>query len=105
MTDDVPQTPIEGSSYIAATGYDASRQVLAVTFANGDVWQYAEVPADLVERFHGATSKGAFYATDIKGRFPALKLTGRCASCGARGRIGRRCDDCGTTTIEREARP
>src|SRR3990167_11311693 len=97
----IPQEPV-ASSNLSAVGYDSQRQVLACTFKSGDVWHYGSVPADLAEQLFEAESKGTFYSAHIKGKFPAEKMTGFCAKCGDKGRVGARCEDCGTALYLRE---
>lgn len=91
----IPQEPVR-SSNLASIGYDAEKQILAVTFKSGDLWHYAGVPLALAIELGGAPSKGTFYSTHIKGKFSAEKLTGRCPKCGDKGRIDTTCTDCGT---------
>lgn len=100
----IPQQPVE-SSHIGALGYDVERSVLAVTFKDGHVWHYADIPFELAERFHDSESKGRFYTQQIRGKFPAEKMTGHCPQCGELGRIGERCTDCGTADVEADPRP
>lgn len=100
----IPQEPVT-SSNISARGYDLERNVLAITFKSGDVWHYGSVPAQLAEDFFSAASAGRFYVANIKGKFPAEKMTGPCPKCGDTGVIGIRCTDCGCADYEKEQRP
>ena len=84
------------SSNIAAVGYDADSQTLAVEFKHGHVYHHLGVPASVVDDFDQAESKGRFYAANIKGKFKSEMMTGVCPSCGDTGWIGRECVDCGT---------
>lgn len=62
------------SSQIAAFGYDPSTQVLAIQFPGrgvkpGDVYHYADVPAQVFADMQAAESKGKFFGSVIRGRF------------------------------------
>lgn len=57
------------SSNISAYGYSPETKVLRVSFANGGSYDYAGVPADVVEEFVKAQSKGGFLAKNIRGKF------------------------------------
>jgi hypothetical protein len=104
MTYIIPQEPCASSS-IKSRGYDLTREVLAITFTNGDVWHYGSIPDHLAEEFFQAESTGRFYAQRIKGKFPAEKMTGPCPKCGDTGLVGLRCTDCGCADYEKEPRP
>ncbi|HMP73971.1 MAG TPA: KTSC domain-containing protein [Kiritimatiellia bacterium] len=62
-----------GSSAIDAVSYNADEQVLSIAFPGGDIYDYANVPADLFAEFMSAQSKGGFFATRIKDRFEGVK--------------------------------
>lgn len=83
------------SSALIGYGYDAAREVLAVQFPKGPIWHYAQVSPDVAAEFGAATSKGQFFASTIKGRFPGRRVTGPCKSCKAEGYVGETCADCG----------
>lgn len=83
------------SSNLAAIGYDPEVLVLAVQFASGHIYHYANVPQDRWEALHAAPSKGQYYGREIKGRYGAEKITGTCV-CGDIGYLGETCEDCGT---------
>lgn len=100
----IPEIQVEGSSNIAAYGYDAEKRVLAIRFVSGDLWHYAGVSFELAEQLSIAESKGKFFYANLKGKFSAEKMTGSCPSCGAKGRVGTKCDACGTTDFEKDAR-
>jgi lysyl-tRNA synthetase class 2 len=100
----IPEITVENSSNIASFGYDVERKVLAIRFKSGDLWHYAGVEFALAEQLSEADSKGRFFYEHVKGKFSAEKMTGPCPRCGARGRIGTKCDDCGTAHFEKEER-
>ncbi|WP_411267567.1 KTSC domain-containing protein [Asticcacaulis sp. 201] len=62
------------SSNIAAIKYEDSLQILEVTFKNGGVYQYYDVPAQVSKDFENAPSKGVFLAGSIKGHYRYSKV-------------------------------
>jgi hypothetical protein len=67
------RTPVT-SSNISAIGYDEDSQILEVEFTNGAVYHYSPVPAGEYEGFMGADSKGRYLHSNIKNRYPFVKL-------------------------------
>lgn len=55
------------SSNIVAVGWEAGR--LEVEFAGGAVYFYEDVPEEKFKAFMACSSKGAFMAGEIKGRY------------------------------------
>lgn len=76
----IDQAPIV-SGNISAIGHDAARRVLAVMFTTGAVYHYVGVPASLHAELMQASSKGAFFARAIRGKFATVKLGGTCSIC------------------------
>jgi hypothetical protein len=62
------------SSNIASVGYEPTSQTLEVEFAGGAVYQYYNVPQSIYEEFVAAASKGRFFASQIKDRFPYARV-------------------------------
>jgi hypothetical protein len=62
------------SSNIVSVGYESSSQTLEVEFASGGVYQYYNVPQPTYEEFLAAASKGRFFASQIKDRFPYARV-------------------------------
>jgi lysyl-tRNA synthetase class 2 len=58
------------SSVIADIEYDADHARLTVTFTTGRIYDYYAVPADVVAAFQSAPSKGAYFNTHIRDRYP-----------------------------------
>ena len=58
-------TPVS-SSMIAAVGYDAEKQSLAVQFNNGRIYNYGGVPEAEYENLISAGSVGQYFAQNIK---------------------------------------
>lgn len=63
------RTPVD-SSNIVSVGHE---QTLEVEFAGG-VYRYDGVPADLHQQLMAAESKGQFFASAIKGKYPFTKV-------------------------------
>lgn len=57
------------SSTIGAVGYEKESSTLEVEFKTGAVYQYFDVPEPLYRRFMQASSKGKFFAAEIKAEF------------------------------------
>jgi hypothetical protein len=57
------------SSNIASIGYDASAQLLEVEFTSGDVYQYKDVPENVVSELLTAQSIGQFLNRRIKNAY------------------------------------
>jgi hypothetical protein len=86
---------VEGSTSIAALGYDAARSILAVQFLTGEIYHFAGVSTDTALALYGAESRGGYFHTSIRGRYWSERMTGPCPRCGASGWIGDLCTDCG----------
>ena len=57
------------SSQIAAIGYDAATQTLAIRFNKGEkVYHYADVPQKVFEGFSDG-SAGKYFASAVRGKF------------------------------------
>jgi len=50
--------------------YDAERAKLFVRFRDGDQYVYVGVPGEVHRSFIDAESKGAFFAREIRDRYP-----------------------------------
>ena len=57
------------SSVIRRFDYDEPQRRLRVTFVSGDVYDYDDVPAEVVAEFRGASSKGQFFGPNIRDRY------------------------------------
>jgi lysyl-tRNA synthetase class 2 len=62
------------SSVLANVTYDRRTRALEVRFVTGRTYRYADVPADLYERLLKAESKGRFFNSHIRDRYPAHEL-------------------------------
>ena len=54
--------------------YEDERQKLFVRFADGDEYVYVGVPGEVHRSFVESTSKGRFFADQIRDRFPYNRL-------------------------------
>jgi KTSC domain len=57
------------SSNIAALRYNEADQVMEVTFHNGGVYQYFDVPQHVWQGMLDASSKGSYLHANVKGAF------------------------------------
>jgi hypothetical protein len=57
------------SSNIAMVGYDEEQQILEITFRDGRVYHFLEVPPERVLSLLRAESKGRFFNAEIKPNF------------------------------------
>jgi lysyl-tRNA synthetase class 2 len=62
------------SSVIRTFDYDPATRALDVEFVSGRRYRYAAVPADVVEAFRRAFSKGQFFNSEIRDHFAAEEL-------------------------------
>ena len=62
------------SEAIRDISYDAERAKLFVRFRDGDQYVYVGVPGEVHRSFLDADSKGAFFAREIRDRYPYNKL-------------------------------
>jgi lysyl-tRNA synthetase class 2 len=63
------QLQLKDSSSIAAAEYDHDRRVLRLRFSPGAIYDYLDVPADVVREFLNAPSLGRFVNWRIKPRY------------------------------------
>ncbi len=67
---DIALTPVEGSSRIAAMGYDEDSKTLAIQFqGRGVTCHYSNVPVETFRTMQGAESKGKYFGAIIKDKF------------------------------------
>jgi len=63
------------SSVIKKYQYDADHARLTITFTTGRVYDYYAVPNDVHDAFRLAFSKGTFFNTKIRDKFPFKDVT------------------------------
>ena len=57
------------STTLESAGHDAQSALLELQFRNGAVYQYFLVPPNVYQDLLGASSKGAFFNRNIRGRY------------------------------------
>lgn len=62
------------SSMISGHHYDPATSKLTLSFPNGDVYEYDDVPMERAQILAGAASPGGFFAQRIRGQYPHRKL-------------------------------
>lgn len=62
------------SSVIRLYSYDEAARRLRIRFVSGAVYDYEEVPPDIVEGLASAGSKGQFFGANIRDRFPFRRV-------------------------------
>jgi hypothetical protein len=63
------------STAIRFIAYDEETERLSVTFVTGRRYVYERVPKDVFEDFLGASSRGAFFNTEIRDRYDYREIT------------------------------
>ncbi|MCK9919035.1 KTSC domain-containing protein [Microbacteriaceae bacterium K1510] len=63
------------SSVIAGFDYDADHATLTIVFVSGRIYRYFAVPAEVAAAFGKAPSKGTFFNTRIRDRYPFREIT------------------------------
>lgn len=62
------------SAAISDIDYDAERAKLLVRFASGERYVYVGVPGEVHRSFVDADSKGRFFQTQIRDRYPYNRM-------------------------------
>lgn len=65
------------SSMMKAIGYDESSKTLVIVFKSGKTYEYADVPAEVVQAFLASDSKGRFFHAEIDGSYDYRLQRGR----------------------------
>jgi hypothetical protein len=68
--------PVE-SKLLAAVAYAAPPRILYLRFHSGEVYRYFTFPADQCQEFLDAESKGRYFLSHIRNRFPYQRLPRR----------------------------
>ena len=68
------RTPVK-SSNIRSIGYDPGENVLEIEFSTGSVYQYLAVPSSVHANFMRASSKGSFFASQIRNKYRTRQIT------------------------------
>jgi hypothetical protein len=72
-TETLDWQPIE-SKLLAAAAYVAPRRALYLRFHSGEVYRYFSFPADQFLEFPESQSKGRYFLSHIRNRFPYQKF-------------------------------
>ncbi len=62
------------STAIRSLSYDDETATLFVTFVDGDLYAYRDVPEAVFEAFRAARSKGGFFAARIRNRYAYQRM-------------------------------
>ena len=63
------RTPVLDSTSVKSMGYDPNGLILEVEYASGRIYDYEEVPVEVVEALCKAESIGSFLAKNIKFKY------------------------------------
>ena len=66
-------SPIESKMFTSAA-YDAAKATLYLRFQSGEVYRYFNFPDQQYQSFLSADSKGRYFLTHIRDRFPYQRL-------------------------------
>lgn len=73
---EMKRDPVQ-SSNIESIGYDHNAATLEVKFHSGEVYQYTNVPESVYKGLFDAESKGRYFHTNIRGKYPFNKIEGK----------------------------
>lgn len=62
------------STNLASVGYEPDTATLEIEFKNGGIYQYFNVPQIIADQLFSASSKGTFFAANIKNQFQFSRL-------------------------------
>lgn len=62
---------------LATAAYDAPRRQLYLRFKSGEIYRYFTFPAEQYQEFLNADSRGQFFLSQIRNRFPYERLKRR----------------------------
>ena len=65
------------SSNIKAVGYDAENRRMVVEFLSGGTYRYDDVPPSVFVGLISDDSPGGFFAREVKGKYPFVKVGGK----------------------------
>ena len=63
------------SSNIKSVGYDETNKILEIEFHSGGIYQYLTVENEIHAKLMKAASKGIFFHSFIKDKYPTKKLS------------------------------
>ena len=62
------------SSVVNSFKYDATKQILKITYNSGAIYDYLNVPLSVYQAFQRVKSKGTYLNKKIKGKFNYEKI-------------------------------
>ena len=62
------------SSNLTSIGYDEGNEILEVEFKHGGIYQYFNVPLDVIEELMNADSHGKYFSANIRNDYEYQKL-------------------------------
>jgi hypothetical protein len=68
------RTPVK-SSNISSIGYDPGGNILEIEISTGSVYEYLAVPSSVHESFMRASSKGSFFASQIRNKYQTRQVS------------------------------
>lgn len=63
------------STLLASAGHDSRRRLLDVEFRTGELYRFFNVPSACYRELLGADSKGRYFNSSIRNRFPYQHLS------------------------------
>jgi hypothetical protein len=63
------------STVIKSIGYESALSRLTVTFTTGRIYDYFAVPQNIADAFRSSFSKGAYFNTNIRDKYPCKERT------------------------------
>ena len=62
------------STVIASYTYNPVEATLTITFTTGKVYEYLNVPAEVIDSMKASFAKGIFFNDQIKGKYECRKV-------------------------------
>jgi hypothetical protein len=62
------------SSNLKSASYDTESKILTVTFNNGSIYEYYELPWEVFTKFRMSDSQGKFFNAEISKKYKYKKL-------------------------------
>ena len=63
------------STVIRSIDYESALSRLSVTFTTGRIYDYFAVPQNIADAFRSSFSKGAYFNTNIRDKYPCKERT------------------------------
>lgn len=62
------------SSNLKSASYNTTQKVLVVTFNNGSIYEYYDIPWQIFTKFRMAESQGKYFNTEISRKYKFKKI-------------------------------